>query len=73
VRVQVSGTGTVGLSIRADATTQAERRSIAEEGTIFLITDGPKEADGLTWWFIKSEADPNVVGWAAADYLTPVP
>ena len=73
VRVQVNGTGTVGLSIRSDASTQAERRSVAEEGSIFLITDGPKEADGLVWWFIKDEADPNIIGWAAADYLLPVP
>jgi hypothetical protein len=71
--VQVSGTGAIGLSIRADASTQAERRSIAQEGTVFLVTDGPKEADGLVWWFIKDEADPNVVGWAAADYLEAVP
>lgn len=73
VRVQVVGTGTVGLSIRSDASTTAERRSIAEEGAIFLVTDGPKEADGLLWWFIKDEVDPNTVGWAAADYLSPVP
>ncbi len=73
VRVQVSGTGTVGLSIRADANTEAERRSVAQEGAIFLITDGPKEADGLLWWFVKDETDPNLVGWAAADYLIPVP
>jgi hypothetical protein len=72
VRVQVSGTGAVGLSIRSDASTQAERRSIADEGAIFLVTDGPKEADDLVWWFIKDEADPNIVGWAAADYLVPV-
>lgn len=73
IRVRVSGTGDVGLSIRADASTTAERRAIAEEGKIFLVTDGPKEADGLVWWFIKDEGDPNSVGWAAADYLTPVP
>jgi hypothetical protein len=73
VRVQVSGTGDIGLSIRADASTEAERRTIAKEGAILLVTDGPKEADGLLWWFIKDEADPNIVGWAAADYLVPVP
>lgn len=73
VRVQVNGTGTVGLSIRSDASTQADRRSIAQEGTIFLVTDGPKDAEGLVWWFIKDEVDPNIIGWAAADYLLPVP
>ena len=73
VRVQVTGTGTVGLSIRADASTQAERRSVAQEGSIFLVADGPKQGEGLVWWFIKDEADPNIVGWAAADYLIPVP
>lgn len=73
IRVQVNGTGEVGLSIRASASTQAERRSVAQEGTVFLVTDGPIEADGLTWWFVKDETDPNIVGWAAADYLTRVP
>ena len=73
VRVQISGTGNVGLSIRADASTEAERRAVAQEGDIFLITDGPIEADGLLWWYIKDEVDSTLVGWAAADYLTPVP
>ncbi|MDF1512577.1 MAG: hypothetical protein P1S60_02085 [Anaerolineae bacterium] len=73
VTVQVSGTGSIGLSIRADASTTAERQFVAAEGSTFLITDGPKDADGLVWWFVKDEADPNVEGWAAADYLVPVP
>lgn len=73
VRVQVSGTGSIGLSIRAEASTLAERQSVAEEGSIFLVTDGPKEADDLVWWYVKDEADPNIVGWAASDYLFPVP
>ncbi|TFG73492.1 MAG: hypothetical protein E4H27_00665 [Anaerolineales bacterium] len=73
VRVKISGTGNVGLSIRAEASTEAERRAVAQEGDIFLITDGPVEAGDLLWWHIKDEGDPNLVGWAAADYLTPVP
>ena len=73
VRVEVSGTGNIGLSIRASASTSAERQSVAQEGSTFLITDGPQEADGLVWWYVMDEADPNIEGWAAADYLIPVP
>ena len=44
---------------------QAERRPLLRRDDIFLVTDGPIEADDLLWWYIKDEGDPNIVGWAA--------
>lgn len=70
VRVRVAGTGAAGLSIRAAAGVAAERVAIAGEGEVFLIVDGPQSADGLTWWQVRDEANPQREGWAAADYLT---
>ncbi|MEJ5311007.1 MAG: hypothetical protein WHX52_14690 [Anaerolineae bacterium] len=73
VRVQVSGTGAAGLSIRAGASTSAERLSIAAEGETFIVAAGPEQADDLTWWFLRDEANPQREGWAAANYLIVAP
>lgn len=73
VRVQVSGTGAAGLNIRASASTSAERLSIAAEGETFIVAAGPEQADDLTWWFLRDEANPQREGWAAANYLIVVP
>ncbi|MGC9346868.1 MAG: hypothetical protein ACP5JG_01915 [Anaerolineae bacterium] len=70
-RVQVSGTGGVGLSMRADASTNAERREVAQEGEVLLVVGGPQEADGYTWWLLRDEENPTREGWAAADFLVP--
>lgn len=73
VRVQVSGTGAAGLSIRASAGTTAERLSVAAEGETFIVAAGPAQADDLTWWFLRDEANPQREGWAAANYLIVAP
>jgi len=73
VRVQVSGTGAAGLNIRASASTSAERLDVAAEGETFIVAAGPAQADDLTWWFLRDEANPQREGWAAADYLIIAP
>ncbi|MBN2007557.1 MAG: hypothetical protein JXA21_29700 [Anaerolineae bacterium] len=70
-RVRVSGTGDIGLSIRAAAGTATERLDIAAEGETFLVVAGPQSADGLVWWFLRDEINPTREGWAATDYLAP--
>ncbi len=72
-RVQVTGVGVVGLSIRAAPGTAAERISIAGEGEIFIVIGGPQEVDNLTWWRLRDEANPQREGWAAGDYLVEAP
>lgn len=43
-----------------------------DQGAEFTITEGPIEADGFVWWGVQSTADPNVVGYIAADFIAPV-
>lgn len=70
-RVQVSGTGGAGLSLRTGPGLDNERVDIADEGEAFIVAGGPVEADGLTWWLLKDEANPGREGWGAASYLLP--
>jgi hypothetical protein len=72
VRIVVSGTGNVGLSIRAEAGVNAERVSVAREGERLLVVGGPREADDYMWWFVRDELDPTREGWAAETFMVPV-
>lgn len=38
------------------------------EGTVLTIVDGPRQADGFTWWQIQS-ADQTIKGWAVSNFL----
>ncbi len=71
VRITVSGTGDVGLSIRSEAGTDAERVTVAQEGEQLLVVGGPKQADEYTWWFVRDELNPDREGWAVADFMHP--
>ena len=44
----------------------------APEGSRFIVGDGPSQADGLTWWRIDDPSSGRS-GWAASNYLVPVP
>ncbi|MBC7262524.1 MAG: SH3 domain-containing protein, partial [Chloroflexi bacterium] len=44
---------------------------IVAEGSVLEVLGGPEEADGHIWWRLKD--DQGVIGWAAADWLVPVP
>jgi len=72
-RVQVNGTGAAGLNLRAAPGTRSERVTIAAEGSLFIVAGGPQEADGLTWWLLKDETNPEREGWGAANYLVEAP
>ena len=71
-RLEVIGTGGVGVSIRADAHTNGERLDVADEGDTLLIVAGPEEADGYTWRFLRDESNTAREGWAVGDYLSPI-
>jgi hypothetical protein len=70
--VQISGTGGDGLRLRAGPGTTNEPRFLGYEAEVFRVKDGPKLADGLTWWFLEAPYDPNRSGWAASQYLAVV-
>ncbi len=71
VRITVTGTGDVGLSIRSEAGTTAERVTVAQEGEQLLVVGGPKQADDYTWWFVRDELNPDREGWAVEDFMRP--
>ena len=67
--VQISGTGGDGLRLRSEPGLNAAVNFLAYEGEIFQVSDGPKEADGYTWWYLVAPYDKSVQGWAVANYL----
>ncbi len=71
--VQISGTGGDGLRIRSAPGLSSETVFRGEEAETFLVKDGPKEADGYTWWYLVAPYDETRAGWAAATYLAIVP
>ena len=71
--VQITGTGGAGLRIRKDPGQNGETVFLGEEEETFLVKDGPKDADGHTWWYLVAPYDQTRAGWAAADYLAGVP
>jgi Bacterial SH3 domain len=72
--VQVGGTGS-GLVVRDAPAKSGKRLTVMPDGTKAHVIDGPKDADGLTWWKVEgyNSKDPSASGWCAAQFLTPVP
>jgi hypothetical protein len=68
--VQITNTGQEGLNIRAEAGLTADVVFSGFDEEVFLVTGGPVEADGHTWWKLTASYDTTRTGWAAADYLT---
>jgi hypothetical protein len=67
--VQITGTGGDGLRVRAEPGLQGEMRFLALEAEVFLVTDGPREADGYTWWYLEAPAEEGRQGWAVSNFL----
>jgi hypothetical protein len=70
--VQISGTGGDGLRLRVGPSTNDDPRFLGYEAEVFKVKDGPKLADGYTWWFLEAPYDPGRSGWAASKYLSVV-
>ncbi|MEA3309067.1 MAG: SH3 domain-containing protein [Chloroflexota bacterium] len=68
-QVRIAGTGSAGLSLRDGPGVSYQRLGVAIEGEVFIVAGGPTNADGLTWWLLRYEADPTREGWGAANYL----
>lgn len=70
--VQISGTGGDGLRLRSEPGLDAPIRFLALESEVFRVQDGPREADGYTWWNLVAPYDESVQGWAVSNYLVVV-
>jgi hypothetical protein len=68
--VQVSGTQGDALRLRADPGLQTTTLKTVPDGARLLILDGPRDADGFTWWRLRDPSD-GAEGWGAQLYLIP--
>ncbi len=68
--VQISGTEGAGLRLRESPGTAGALRFVGMDSEVFRVKDGPKTADGFTWWLLEAPYDPSRIGWAASKYLT---
>jgi hypothetical protein len=71
--VQIQGTEGAGLRIRSAPGLNSDTVFKGEEAETFRVKDGPKDADGHTWWYVVAPYDETRAGWAAADFLAVVP
>ena len=67
--VQVAGTGGDGVRLRLEPGLNGEVRFLGLESEVFLVNNGPQQADGYTWWFLVAPYDESVQGWAVSNYL----
>jgi hypothetical protein len=65
-------TGGEGLRVHTQPGLSAAFFS-AFDSEVFLVTKGPEQADGYTWWYLTASYDAQRAGWAAQDYLTAIP
>ena len=66
--VQVVNTGG-GLRLRYEPSLDSEVNYLALDYEIFVVENGPRQGNDMTWWFLVAQADDRRNGWAAANYL----
>ena len=71
--VQITGTGGDGLRLRSSPGLSSDPLFFGNESEAFLVTGGPSQADGYTWWYLIAPYDQSRAGWAVATYLAFVP
>ena len=67
--VQIVGTEGRGLNIRNAPGLSTTVQFLAYDAEVFVVRDGPREVDGLTWWYLVTPVDAARAGWAAGTYL----
>jgi len=67
--VQVAGTGGDGLRLHVTAGVSSEVHYIAIESEVFLVKNGPINADDYIWWLLQDPFTENEVGWGVSNYL----
>lgn len=70
--VKVNGTGGEGLRLHKTAGITTEVKYVAIDSELFLVKDGPVDADGYIWWLLQDPYTDDIVGWGVANYLVVV-
>lgn len=67
----VANTDGFGVTVRGGPSTSNVAITVADEGVLLFVLDGPTEGDGYLWWKVRLED--GTEGWAAGDFLAPAP
>lgn len=67
--VQIINTEGAGLRLRSGPGTDAPPRFLGRESEVFEVKDGPRDANGYTWWYLVTPMDESRSGWAASEWL----
>jgi hypothetical protein len=70
--VQVTGTAGAGLRMRGQPGLDGSVNFTAMDAEVFLVIDGPVEADGYQWWHLEAPYDQARNGWSAGDFLSTI-
>ena len=70
-RVKVGDTNGANLRLRASPGLDSITFKIVTDGTVLEVTGGPEQAGDYTWWRLRDAV--GAVGWAAENWLIPVP
>lgn len=65
----VANTDGLGVTIRNGPSTNNLVVTVAEEGVVLFVLEGPEEGSGFEWWQVR--LDDGTEGWAAANFLAP--
>lgn len=71
--VQITGTEGDGLRIRVSPALSSDPLFLGFDSEVFLVKDGPIQADGYSWWYLTAPYDLTRSGWAVVNYLSYVP
>ena len=71
--VQIKGTDGLGLRIRSAPGLTGDSLFIANDSEVFVVKDGPRQADGYSWYSLEAPYDATRTGWAASDFFTIIP
>jgi len=71
--VQVKGTEGLGLHIRSAPGLSSDQLFVGYDAEVFIVKDGPRQADGHTWYYLVAPYDNTRAGWAASDFLNIIP
>jgi len=63
----IANTDGDGVRLRSDPSKNGTVQTTVAEGSIVLITNGPKDADGITWYQVQYAGQS---GWIDADYIS---
>ena len=67
--VAITGTEGDGLAVRQGPGVDYPYFFVGNDGDAFVVEDGPREADGYTWWYLVDPLDADRSGWAVDTYL----